>query len=50
MYHIMIEVPGGSFTAEICYSRHEAEQAADRYGELFFFDGLEILNVFIVKY
>ena len=50
MYHVMIDVPGGSITAEICYSRHEAEKAADRYGELFFFCGYEVLKGYVVTY
>ena len=50
MYHVVIEVPGGSVTAEICYSRPDAEYALDRYSELFFYRGLEILDVYIVRY
>ena len=50
MYHIVLDVPGGSVTAEICYSRSDAEYVRDRYSELFFFRGLEILDVYIVHY
>ena len=50
MYHIVLDVPGGSVTAEICYSRPDAEYARDRYSELFLYRWLEILNVYIVHY
>ncbi len=50
MYHIIINVPGGNITAEICYSRQEAENIKERYEELFFFCGYEVLSVMIVPH